>query len=43
MNPKEDPFLSPIQVNDNILKKFPQTTIFVGNMDPFHDDCCRLA
>jgi len=35
--------LSPIRSSDEILNKFPPTRIFVGNADPFHDDCCRLA
>lgn len=38
-----DPFVSPIRFSDEILSKFPPCRMFVGNRDPFHDDCCRLA
>jgi len=38
-----DPFASPILFSDYILGGFPACRMFVGNRDPFHDDCCRLA
>lgn len=36
-------FVSPIYSTDEVLKRYPKTRIFVGNKDPFHDDCCRLT
>jgi hormone-sensitive lipase len=36
-------YVSPINTPDDHLKLYPPTRIFVGNRDPFHDDCCRLT
>jgi acetyl esterase/lipase len=39
---ESNPFISPINTSDSILAQYPPTEIFVGNKDPFHDDCCRF-
>jgi acetyl esterase/lipase len=38
-----DPLISPILTSMEVLARYPKTEIFVGNKDPFHDDCCRLV
>lgn len=38
-----DPLVSPVYTSEEMLKKYPPTRLFVGNKDPFHDDCCRLT
>ncbi len=43
LKPETDPLISPIQASDEILSQYPETKIFVGSKDPFHDDCCRLC
>lgn len=43
IKPDADYLVSPILTPTEILKKYPQTRIFVGSKDPFHDDCCRFA
>jgi acetyl esterase/lipase len=37
-----DPFISPIQMEDYILKHMPPTRIFTGSSDPLRDDSIRL-
>jgi hormone-sensitive lipase len=37
-----DPFLSPIIMSDNILKKLPPVRIFCGSTDPLRDDSIHL-
>eukprot|EP00340_Litonotus_pictus_P012464 CAMPEP_0170537616 /NCGR_PEP_ID=MMETSP0209-20121228/102821_1 /TAXON_ID=665100 ORGANISM="Litonotus pictus, Strain P1" /NCGR_SAMPLE_ID=MMETSP0209 /ASSEMBLY_ACC=CAM_ASM_000301 /LENGTH=113 /DNA_ID=CAMNT_0010839149 /DNA_START=1426 /DNA_END=1764 /DNA_ORIENTATION=+ len=37
-----NPFLSPIIVDDAILRKFPSVRIIVGSKDPLRDDSLRL-
>jgi acetyl esterase/lipase len=37
-----DPFVSPIQMEDYILKHMPPVRIFVGSSDPLRDDSIRL-
>ena len=43
VDPDNDPLVSPVKANKEILEKYPATRIFVGSKDPFHDDCCRLC
>ncbi|OMJ86205.1 hypothetical protein SteCoe_12345 [Stentor coeruleus] len=38
-----DPTVSPIHIENEILEKFPPTRIMVGNEDPLHDECFRFA
>ena len=37
-----DPFLNPLLVNDNILKKLPPTRFMTATHDPLRDDTIRL-
>ena len=40
---QESEYLSPgIFVDDDVLKKFPQTMFVVGSQDPFKDDIYRF-
>ena len=43
LKPEINPFISPLHTSDEFLKVYPPVRLFVGNMDPFHDDCCRLT
>eukprot|EP00743_Colponemidia_sp_Colp-15_P006203 GILK01006672.1.p1 GENE.GILK01006672.1~~GILK01006672.1.p1 ORF type:complete len:819 (-),score=180.26 GILK01006672.1:33-2489(-) len=42
-DPTTDPYLSPAIAPDDILSKFPPTSIMVGSKDPLHDDCVRFT
>ncbi len=42
-DPLRDPFLSPVIVPEEFLKKFPITRIMSGNKDPFHVDSWRFT
>lgn len=42
-NAEEDPFISPILLNSEILRKFPRTRIFIGGNDSMLDDSYRFA
>lgn len=35
--------LSPIFTPDRLLLRYPQTAIYVGQVDPLHDDAYRFA
>jgi hormone-sensitive lipase len=37
-----DPFVSPVLMDDYILKHMPPTRILVGSSDPLRDDSIRL-
>ncbi len=38
-NAEDDPFISPLYMNEKILERLPPVRIFVGSSDPFRDDC----
>lgn len=40
---KRDPFISPILLGSDILKKFPRTRLFVGTADALLDDSYRFT
>jgi len=42
VRPDEDPFLSPIVVNDEILEKLPPVRLVIGTADPLYDDNLRF-
>jgi acetyl esterase/lipase len=39
----ENYLLSPLFTPDRLLIKYPQTAIYVGEVDPLHDDALRFA
>ena len=39
----KDPTISPINITEDILKKFPPIRIIIGTDDPLYDDCFRFA
>ncbi len=43
LDPKNDPFLSPVSAPLDLLRQFPPTRILVGTLDPLMDDCLRFA
>lgn len=42
-DPNTDPFLSPILINDNDLKRFPPVRIMIAGKDPLRDDSFKFA
>lgn len=38
-----DPTISPIQIEEEILRQLPPVRIMVGTEDPLHDECFRFA
>ena len=42
-DPDTDPFLSPILINDNDLKRFPAVRIMIAGKDPLRDDSFKFA
>ena len=38
-----DYHLSPLFTPNKYLEQYPETRIFVGSKDPFHDDSCRFT
>ena len=39
-----DPFISPNSISDKIImNKMPKTTIYIGSLDSFLDDCYRFV
>ena len=43
LDPRNDPFLSPVSASLDLLRQFPPTRILVGTLDPLMDDCLRFA
>ena len=43
LKPESDPLLSPLFIKEEVLKKFPPTHIYIGDVDAFHDDAIRLT
>ena len=43
IDPDSHPFLCPMNLTDQILKKFPPTRIFLAGLDPIHDDGYKFA
>jgi len=41
-NREDDPFISPIFMNDNVLKLLPKVRMIVGSSDPLRDDTLRF-
>lgn len=42
-DPDRDPFLSPILINDEDLRKFPPVRIMIAGKDPLRDDSFKFA
>ncbi len=42
LDPTKDPFLSPSQASDELLKLLPKIRMMVGTSDPLHDDTVRF-
>lgn len=40
---ENNPLLSPIQVSDNVLERFPKVRILVGSRDPLRDQSFRFV
>lgn len=40
---RKSPFVSPIFAPDELIKELPKVEMLVGERDPLHDDCPRLA
>lgn len=40
---KSDYMISPLYTPDALLARFPETHLFVCDMDPLHDDCLRFS
>ena len=40
---KTDFMISPLYTPDDLLARFPETHLFVCDMDPLHDDAVRFA
>ena len=43
LDPRNDPFLSPVSASLDLLRQFPPTRILVGTLDPLMDDCLRFS
>ena len=39
----KDPFINPIMMNSEVIKKLPYTRIFGGSSDPFRDEFIRFT
>ncbi len=43
MDPSTNPFISPNLASNELLKQMPPCQMFVGDKDPFHDQCVRFT
>ena len=40
---RRDKYLSPLEVEEEVMSQFPPVRIVIGTEDPLHDDCWRLV
>ncbi len=39
----QDPYVSPLMIDDRVLNKFPKTFVYCGTWDPLYDDNVRFV
>ena len=43
LDPRNDPYLSPVCTSLDLLRHFPPTRLLIGTLDPLMDDCFRFT